>query len=300
MNQKIIANGAHGCLVSPELLCKDDSDTRIPQSKRVSKIFREKKIWDDELVETSKIKEIPNYDKYFIVPLKACAVHESQIAIWKNCEKLIGKKPSNEKDLYQLVMRDGGLSLNDYIINRIEFREWIHIFLKILKCLKVLSVHKLVHMDIKLNNIVYDPVTKSVRLIDFGLTTSFDEIYISVYKSRYIYWPIEFVIYEHCNDKNTCDIESVNSEFTRNIKYEPFVNQKHTPLHSRDVLKSPKNLSKIDIYSLGIECMFIHWKIKGDIPKSYTQLISRMCALNCLERISIDDAIVCVKKSCLN
>ena len=294
MNQKIIANGAHGCLVSPELLCKDESDNGISHSKRVSKIFREKNTWEDEISETSKIKEIPNYDKYFIIPLKACVVHESQKSIWKKCEKLIGEKPANEKDLYQLVMRDGGISLYEYI-NKIEFKEWIQIFLKILKCLKVLALHKLVHMDIKLRNIVYDHITNSVRLIDFGLTTSFDEVYVSVYKSRYIYWPIEFVLYEQCGD-----IKSLNAEFTRNIKYAPFVIRKDTPFHSRDVLKSPKNLSKIDIYSLGIECMLTHSKIKGDIPKSYTDLVNRMCALNCLERISIDDAIVCVKKSCLN
>ena len=294
---KVIANGAHACLVSPELLCKGENINTKRYGNRVSKIFREKDTWEGEKRETEKIKQIPNFQKYFITPLKECAVHESEVDIFKSCPVI--DKISEDGNLYQLVMNNGGVSLDTYIL-KIDFREWASILLQILECLKVLSEHKLVHMDIKLNNIVYDPVTKSVRLIDFGLTTSFDEVYVSVYKSRYIYWPIEFVLYEQCDDKSTCDIKSLNADFTRNIKYEQFVIRKDTPFHSRDVLKSPKNLSKIDIYSLGIECMLMHSKIKGDIPKSYKDLVNRMCALNCLERISIDDAIVCVKKSCLN
>lgn len=295
----IIAYGAHSCLVSPQLLCKNETSLRS-RGKTVSKIFREKQTWKDEVKEGSKIIKIPDYHKYFIAPLQHCTVDESQKVIWRDCEKLIGEKPSNEPDLYQIVMNDGGISLKDYMKEKghIDYREWIDILLKILICLKVLSENKLVHMDCKLANIVYDVDKKIVKLIDFGLTTSFEEVYIPVYKSRYMYWPIEFIMYEHCADNKRCDAAAIIEEFSGLLKNT--IRIKSIKLHSHKVLRSEENLAKIDIYSIGITCVFIHSILRGVVPKSYENLVDRMSAIDCLKRISIDDAIVYVKKYCLD
>jgi len=167
--------------------------------------------------------------------------------------------------------------------------------------LKVLSDHKLVHMDCKLANIVYDVDKKIVKLIDFGLTTSFDEVYKPVYKDRYMYWPIEFIMYEQCADNKNCDATAIIDEFRSLLKNTIMEHRvKSVKIHSHKVLRSEENLAKIDIYTLGITCVFIHSILQGTVPKSYETLILRMSAIDCRKRISIDDAIVYVKKYCLD
>jgi serine/threonine protein kinase len=44
---------------------------------------------------------------------------------------------------------------------------------KILTTLKYLHNHDIVHRDIKPENILYDPITKGIKLIDFGISRRF-------------------------------------------------------------------------------------------------------------------------------
>jgi serine/threonine protein kinase len=309
---KVIATGAHGCIVSPSLLCKEGSLHKeffenTYEENTVSKIFREKSTWNDEITDSLKIRKITDYEKYFIVPSQGCEVDETEVGIWKSCEKLIGKKPEDEKNLYQLIMRDGGVSLNDYLIktDSIEIKDWLEILLKVFKCLKVLAENKLVHMDAKLENIVYDETTKTVRIIDFGLTSSFNEVYKSVYKTPYLYWPIEFKIYEHCVDNNTCDINSIKENFITMFKKDNiqklFSNHKvDEKININNEFLSYSNLAKIDIYSVGVSCIIMSrsMRIRGDDSSinAYTMLLANMCKFDCVNRISIDDAITEAEK----
>ena len=71
---------------------------------------------------------------------------------------------------YIMTMSDGGENLHDFInhplIPKIPFRELVASLLSILRGLKDLPV---IHRDIKAENVVFDPKSGRLKLIDFGL-----------------------------------------------------------------------------------------------------------------------------------
>lgn len=308
---KVIAKGHHGCIVAPALKCKNH--TVDINDNVVSKIFKEKKSWGLEYEESLKISKIKDYEKYFIVPFEACIVDDSQFGIWNDC-KIIKSEPVF-RELYQVLMKKGGISLREYIAKKIHITidEWFNVLLQILAALKILAENRLAHMDIKLDNIMYDGTT--VKLIDFGLTTSYDNIYDSVYKTSYLYWPIEFKIYENCIDRTTCFAHNLQNELMETTLYDRFQDiyndfefipknesQRFTLIEkiikksTKERLKSDEYLSKIDIYSLGITCMLIDKNLIRTYPgKDYNALVKAMCNIDCEKRISIDDAINIIK-----
>lgn len=180
---------------------------------------------------------------------------------------------------------------------------------QILEALKILAVNRLAHMDIKLDNIMYDGNT--IKLIDFGLTTSYGAIYESVYKTSYIYWPIEFKIYEQCIDGSTCSTHNITNElmnatlynhyhkiykvfdFIPNNKGKRFnLVEKIIKKSTKERLNSDEYISIFDIYSLGIMCMMIEPKLLRTYPGTdYNVLVKAMCNIDCAKRISIDEAI---------
>ncbi|MBD2776772.1 AAA family ATPase [Iningainema sp. BLCCT55] len=83
----------------------------------------------------------------------------------------------NHQNSYALIMEDfGGVSLQDYITN-VETRhgaslqEFLHIALQIVTTLYELYRHRVIHKDIKPANILINPSTKQVKLIDFSIAS---------------------------------------------------------------------------------------------------------------------------------
>ncbi|MFN6565472.1 MAG: AAA family ATPase [Nostoc sp. ChiSLP01] len=78
---------------------------------------------------------------------------------------------------YALVMEDfGGISLKDYCLdNQIKYmgylEEFLQIAIAITKALDILYHERIIHKDIKPSNILINPQTKQVKLIDFGIAS---------------------------------------------------------------------------------------------------------------------------------
>ncbi|MEB3340611.1 protein kinase, partial [Okeania sp.] len=79
-----------------------------------------------------------------------------------------------------LVMEDfGGISLQKYIrdqnlsnlINGIDISQFFHIAIQIINTLEKLHQNQIIHKDIKPQNIIINPQTKEIQLIDFSTTT---------------------------------------------------------------------------------------------------------------------------------
>ena len=68
-----------------------------------------------------------------------------------------------------------GLSLNAYLKrkdqNRLTDAEWKAVFNQIAGAVAYCHESKICHRDIKLDNILIDPNTQKVKLIDFGFST---------------------------------------------------------------------------------------------------------------------------------
>jgi predicted ATPase/signal transduction histidine kinase len=73
---------------------------------------------------------------------------------------------------YILVMEDfGGISLSDYFAknNHVSFLEVLQIAISLCETLDILYHQRIIHKDIKPSNILINPETKQVKLIDFSI-----------------------------------------------------------------------------------------------------------------------------------
>ncbi|BAB72843.1 trifunctional serine/threonine-protein kinase/ATP-binding protein/sensor histidine kinase [Anabaena sp. FACHB-709] len=80
----------------------------------------------------------------------------------------------NYENSYALVMEDfGGVSLKDWSIqnSEISLDEFFHIAIQIVTILDGLYRSRVIHKDIKPSNILINPITKEIRLIDFGIAS---------------------------------------------------------------------------------------------------------------------------------
>ncbi|KYC44145.1 serine/threonine protein kinase [Scytonema hofmannii PCC 7110] len=77
---------------------------------------------------------------------------------------------------YALVMEFGGISLSDYLTNQEQLRtlslqQFFYIAIQIASILDKLYRNRVIHKDIKPANILIDPVTDEVKLIDFSIAS---------------------------------------------------------------------------------------------------------------------------------
>lgn len=65
-----------------------------------------------------------------------------------------------------------GLSLKDYIKNeKVYLEEFIDITIKVIKILKQIHDKNIIHKDINPANILFNPETRQIKIIDFGIST---------------------------------------------------------------------------------------------------------------------------------
>ncbi len=78
---------------------------------------------------------------------------------------------------YALVMEDfGGISLKDYFasyqtLDIESLQEFLQIAIALCDALDILIHHRIIHKDIKPANILINPETKEVKLIDFSIAS---------------------------------------------------------------------------------------------------------------------------------
>ena len=79
----------------------------------------------------------------------------------------------NYRNGYALVMKDwGDISLADYIAEQaLDLDEFINIGIQIAHILELLYDRRIIHKDIKPQNLLIHPVTKAVKLIDFSIAS---------------------------------------------------------------------------------------------------------------------------------
>lgn len=77
---------------------------------------------------------------------------------------------------FALIMEDQGyVSLADYwVIRELTFGELLRIAIEITRILEQLYQHRIIHKDVKLQNILVHPETLKIQLIDFSISTQFD------------------------------------------------------------------------------------------------------------------------------
>ncbi len=100
-------------------------------------------------------------------------------------------------ETYLLLRKIPGIELFDYLtMYSIPHAEILTIAVKLIKLIEEIHNHEVSHGDIKLENIIYNPKTNDVYLIDFGCDRT------SLYAPPEIVYAHESMDYEVCEYKN--------------------------------------------------------------------------------------------------
>jgi len=227
-SQELIGQGTYGCVFKPGFTCGSKS---AKSKKFVSKIQRKEKTSSSETLLGKKIKKIPHYTQYFAPILSTCTIS-------------LAKLDSNEVSKCEFIADEHGNTLTntnsrEYESNKLKYvgKESLQEFLlnkylknaknitmvilrshsHLLTAIHLLNQSKIIHFDLKENNIKCVDETGTPILIDFGLsldltdpsvfkTIRFDSVY-------YFPWPLDVsLLNKYNNDPKTSITESFIAE----------------------------------------------------------------------------------------
>ena len=201
----VIGEGSYGCIHRPSLRCEN---VRIHNyGDKVSKVATEREA-KKEFDEYKIISQIDPDNKYHLGPPVVCNPKTTEYtarSIHKCAHDRFRNYPNGEK-LSLLVMKDGGFSIEDYAdslmsklpINAIqEIRNVLISMETIIEGLNVFIDRKVMHSDLKSQNIVYNANTGKALFIDFGLMTSMGKMKRKQSISVHWSYPLENVITDY-------------------------------------------------------------------------------------------------------
>jgi serine/threonine protein kinase len=173
---KLVNQGTFGCIYKPSFLC--DGKT-LKEEEYISKIQTKDDISQQEETIGNKIKELRNTSEHFAGIVNTCPIELSKIEDneLKKCD-FIEKQTGNETPqeyVASTIKYVGKQDVLDYFIARINkpqqyVMSLFHIHFHLLKALTQLQEAKIIHYDLKSNNIMVHDVKKTPIMIDFGIS----------------------------------------------------------------------------------------------------------------------------------
>lgn len=223
-----LSQGAYGCIFHPGIDC--DGDKADPSF--VTKIQKNERTTANETAISSKIKRINGYARFFAPIIKQCPVRFSSDTNpeMKKCDvfnensvdptneflsnkiRYVGKKNMRRHllDKYVPQYASYGSEPHNLILKpqatakhaRAFFAELLRTHIYLNRGIEQLVKHKLVHNDIRYNNVMFDQKLEVPIFIDFGLSIDIRELSPETYRKRfyvfdiYPYWSMDVHI---CN-----------------------------------------------------------------------------------------------------
>ena len=283
----LLATGSSSCVFRPNIPCKNSKDKIT--DKKISKIvYGEKsdRYFNKEKNISKILKKIKNSSKWCVYYNKFCDP-PSYDNIFNYDKHILECKDRDYEQIFDesgkmLVGKYGGITYENYFLDNIlidnslnNINTSIYILMKKMKFLfiglKELYDNKLVHLDIKYNNIVLDG--QYFKYIDFGLSGELNDMKhfsrrsLSEFNNSrlYMWYPIEYLYLFTDNVDRENELNNINNNKFRK-HYEDLVDiyrlfNKNFDNYNKKVLlnkksysiKDKKNIiSMIDVYSLGI------------------------------------------------
>ena len=235
-SSKVIGEGSYGCVHKPALKCKNkdyDSNPNI-----VSKLLTKHNA-NDELKEFKLIKKADEKEHFYLGQPDSCDLDQgvkNKTAI-DLCNRFDSKKINDYK---LLLLKNGGADLGgiedkykSMPDNRHSTRKMEEFWLDMSRILygsMLLMDKKIVHHDLKQQNIVYNEETGRVNFIDFGLMTTILKMKNTANKNKYpfgTHWsfPAEVILYDKhafntlCNTEGQSRVQHIRSLFQDYYKY---------------------------------------------------------------------------------
>ena len=297
---KLIGQGSYGCVFRPMIPCKG-SNKRIPG--KVSK-FLNKDEANDEIKENTILDKIDKENIFHFKTPKKCDFNMNYInepGINK-CKPFM-RENNDFKRMKLLQMSDGGIELTTFL-EKVELKNKEQEYKLLLGMeplfigLKAMYEKEFSHFDIKTGNTVIDPETYQMKYIDFGLS-NYNKEHLkavgnspSIYFARPIEIPILYYYYHKIQDMNEIDevqkkihlksyssvidaryVRNGSAYFPKNFKL--FLAKFWTKANNNLGHVVKELISKSDVFSVGIMCLYIFKKItkqKFDIGKKNTNL----------------------------
>jgi len=251
---KLIAEGGYGCVFHPAF---NEVGEELHEKKYATKIQVENESSANEIKIGGIISKIDGYINHFspIIQVDKLNIKKFNFNKYKSCSIL---KSETKKNKFILMKLDyiKGEPFIEYIIkqrNNIELiHNLIHSYNHLLSGINILIKNKVVHYDLKGDNILYDDYRKIPILIDFGLSIPFsfsetilstDETFLNkyfyIYAPEYYIWPIE--IHYLCYILN--ESEECNDEILQSIIDEYILNNPAFLNFSKSFIKKYKEMS---------------------------------------------------------
>lgn len=316
MSIKKIGEGSYADIYKPEI--KNDGSIG---TNHISKIFKAKKFWLEEIENCNIIKVLDPHNLFTI----------SYIDFYM-MENYIHSSLITHNIIYQIVYEYGGLDLTDLNV-KLSLDELLSGLLEVFKGISIFNDNNYVHHDIKPANLLYNKDTGKIKLIDYGMSCYENKVYCksNFADSDYYYFPIEFSIFNSLEQNSfskkssKIDYESVfdvyytysvrnystiykklyyyltddNYDFKSNKKkeqYTRFSSKIIEDLLNKDDTNYPKyfervSAGKVDIYMLGITILELIKMYNIDkIPDIINELLHNMTNFNPIERITAKEA----------
>jgi serine/threonine protein kinase len=208
LNINLLGIGTYGCVISNPInninfiieeyipYCDIDNNDIGKIYIKKDTINEDEESFYKELYILLKIKKIDPLN-YFTVKLKAASkfygniiAHEKQLLTYLN----VNNNSIINYTFFQIIQENGGVNLN--ILKNIPYKKFLKFFKNFLQGMIKLYENKLVHSDIKADNILINKT--KINLIDFGTAISSSVLYnddeewrLSAY---YCVYPPEFYI----------------------------------------------------------------------------------------------------------
>jgi hypothetical protein len=182
---KVIAAGGYGCVFNPALKCKGEA-TRGKGISKMMTTYNAFEEYDEILNVKSKLKNIPDFDKYFLIDdITLCEpdalTHEDKRNFQNKCSDLLSDYTEirddniNQKlnEVKILNEPDGGSDIDhwtyEHELTKKNFNKLNNALIKLIKHgIIPMNKKKVYHFDIKGSNILMDK-DNVARLIDWGL-----------------------------------------------------------------------------------------------------------------------------------
>jgi serine/threonine protein kinase len=314
-NAEFIVCGGYGAVFKPGKTKKGREIIHIPNT--ITKVYFNIVEWFREIIRIDIVKRIdPSHDftpKKYLDEIIKPSEHFTKDD-YNKCDKKWNWCETN----YQIIFEDCGIDLYNRDIESLTSEIFLINMIAIFKGLIKLKNNNLVHQDIKPANLIYNPKTNVIKLVDFGLLSSTKYIYNpenNYTHYNYIYFPPEYNIFNMiCKnekiDKRLYDILMENNYLFFMHKYKYNFNNtflyyeqqnswREFNCYIKYIIKNNFDLEyfhsiadKVDVYMLGLAILEIlfrnkHLKIPGLI-----HLIQQMIRLDPEDRITIEDATI--------
>ena len=204
---KLLSQGGFGCVYYPGIRCKNskDDDDMI---EYVTKLQRNNFNSQNEAAIGLRIKKDVIYKYFFLPVVSECPVKMATFS--KDNEDLVSKceviKDTDKDYTLMKIPYANNKPIMEQIFDNMQDKKHMVIsileaYTHVLKGIEYLIDLKIVHFDLKSDNILYDSDMNHANIIDFGLSIPIDKItpenikeYFYLYAPEYYLWPLEIHI----------------------------------------------------------------------------------------------------------